>query len=222
MEAFAEKEVCMFVGGNGTKAGVTQAGGCTKEWLIAHNCDPSSLFAANGACVYQASDLSMDGDGVIVGSAGQFAGVEMGMVGYVDGEILQIYLEVTAVGSNYESITFGGWELPMADTVDIYIGGAFSSLQQAFFCSTAVHKNCWVFTNKNQTLTASMDLIYNGGNPQKNTWKRLIGYNQNLTFEYGHFLSEIWTRARPITETQNRSCRRGSGPDTRSCWMDRR
>jgi hypothetical protein len=191
MEAFAEKEVCMFVGGNGTKTGVSQAGGCTKEWLLNKGCDPSSLFGTNGACVYQGNNLSMDENGVIVGTAGQFAGIEPGMVAYVDGEILQIYLEVTAVGSNYESITFGGSELPMPDTVDLYVGGAFNSLQQAFFCSTAVHKNCWVFTNKNQTLTAVLNLTYNGGDPAKNTWKRAIGYRQTLYYEDGFFISDM-------------------------------
>lgn len=191
MEAFAEKEVCMFVGGSGTKAGVAQAGGCTKEWLLSKECDTSSLFGPDGGCVYQANGLSMDGTGLITGSVGQFTGVEVGMVAYINGMILQTYFEVTAVGANGESITFGGYDLLMEDTVDVYIGGAFSSLQQAFFCSTAVHKNCWVFTNKNETLAASLNLTFNGGNPQRNTWKRAIGYNQNIFYEDGFFVSDM-------------------------------
>lgn len=191
MAAFAEKEVCVFVGGNGTRAGTALAGGCTKEWLIAHQCDPSSLFGQNGGCVYEGKNLSMDETGLIVGNPGQFAGVQPGMVAYVDGEIMQMYLEVTAVGENQESLTFGGCDLPMPDTVDVYIGGAFNSLQQAFFRSTAYYKNCWVFTNKNQTLTAGLNLTYNGGNPARNTWKRAIGYNQTLYYENGFFLSDM-------------------------------
>ena len=89
MEAFSAKECCVFVGGTGTKAGVVQAGGCTKEWLLSKGCDPSSLFGPDGGCVYQGTDLLMDGDGLIAGVPGQFAGVEPGMVAFSDGDILQ-------------------------------------------------------------------------------------------------------------------------------------
>lgn len=191
MEAFVEKEVCVFVGGTGTKAGVVQAGGCTKEWLLSKGCDPSSLFGPDGGCVYQGMDLYMDGDGVVAGAAGQFAGVEPGMVAFSDGDMFQTYYEVTAVGASFESITLGGYNFGMEDTVDLYIGGAFSSLQQAFFCSTAYHKNCWVFTNKNEVLAATANLTYNGGDPKKNTWKRAMGYNQTLSYANGVFVSDM-------------------------------
>lgn len=191
MEAFSAKECCVFVGGTGTKAGVVQAGGCTKDWLLSKGCDPSSLFGPDGGCVYQGMDLFLDGEGVVAGAVGQFAGVEPGMVAFVDGDMMPAFYEVTAVGASGESVTFGGYTFGMEDTVDLYIGGAFSSLNGTFMLVSAYQKNCWVFTNKDEVLTGSMNLSSNGGDPKKNTWKRFIGYNQTISYANGTFVSDM-------------------------------
>jgi hypothetical protein len=50
MDVTYQKDVCFFVGGTGSKAGVSIAGGCTKEWLAGildtksgHWYDPSTI-----------------------------------------------------------------------------------------------------------------------------------------------------------------------------------
>ena len=191
MEVYTEKEVCLFVGGTGTKAGVTQGGGCTREWLLSKGCDPSALFGPDGGCVYQAMSLEIDTNCMIAGSVGQFAGVEAGMFAYLYGDTISGFYEVTAVGANYESITFGGCQVYIETEVNVYIGGAYSSLQLALFNSNAMSRNCWIFTNKDEVLAATAELIYAGGNVSRNTWHRAIGYNQSLSCQNGCFISDM-------------------------------
>jgi hypothetical protein len=80
---FSQKEACVFVGGNGTKAGTAMAGGCTRAWLESKGMNPATLFGPNGSCKCQADDLEISMSGVINGSVGQFSGVEPGMVAYI-------------------------------------------------------------------------------------------------------------------------------------------
>jgi hypothetical protein len=99
--------------------------------------------------------------------------------------------EVTAVGSQGQSITFGGWNFMESDTTTIYIGGAFNGLYQAMYYSYASSYDCYILSNKDETITANMDLRFTGGNPQRNTWKRIIGYNQNLYLRDGRIISDM-------------------------------
>jgi len=188
---FATKEACVFVGGNGTKAGVAMAGGCTRAWLESKGMNPSSLFGSNGSCKYQASDLEISMSGVINGSVGQFSGIEPGMAANITSGAGNGMFEVTAVGSQGQSITFGGWNFMESDTTTIYIGGAFNGLYQAMYYSYASSYDCYILSNKDETITANMDLRFTGGNPQRNTWKRIIGYNQNLYLRDSRIVSDM-------------------------------
>jgi hypothetical protein len=117
---FATKEACVFVGGNGTKAGTAKAGGCTRAWLESKGMNPSTLFGTNGSCIFQdtSGDLVIGTNGVVNGSVGQFAGVEPGMVARILWGSTGLY-EVTAVGSQGQSLTFGGWDQGLQDVYEI-------------------------------------------------------------------------------------------------------
>ncbi|MBM4104639.1 MAG: hypothetical protein FJ263_11460, partial [Planctomycetes bacterium] len=188
---FSMKEACVFVGGSGTKAGTAMAGGCTRAWLESKGMNPASLFGPNGSCICQADDLEISMSGVINGSVGQFSGAEPGMVAYVSSGAGSGIYEATAVGSQGDSITFGGWDHGTTDTVAVYVGGAFNGLYQAMFYSSAYSYNCTILSNKDETITANMDLRFNGSSPQRNTWMRFVGYNQNLYLRDGRIVSDM-------------------------------
>jgi hypothetical protein len=190
--ALASKETCFFVGGNGTKAGAAIAGGCTRAWLESKGMNPASLFGENGGCKYTAVDLEISEDGIIIGSAGQFIGIEPGMVAYIycPSGTSGMY-EVTAVSANGDTLTFGGWTPEDSETITIYVGGAFNGLYQAMFYSSAYWYDCTILTNKDETITATMDLRFNGGNTQRNTVKRIVGYNSSLFLVNGRIVSDM-------------------------------
>ena len=125
MDVSYEKDICFFVGGIGAKTGVSWAGGCTKAWLAAQNGDPSALFSADGRCVYSNPSIQIGTNSRITGANGTFAGVEVGMVAYLDASEFDAgYYEVTDVGSNDEYVEFGGAdEIFMAEYLPVYIGG---------------------------------------------------------------------------------------------------
>jgi hypothetical protein len=190
-QVFQMKEACVFVGGNGTKAGSVKAGGCTRMWLESKGMNPASLFGSNGSCIFQdtSGDLVIGMTGVVNGSVGQFAGVEPGMVARIFWGTTGLY-EVTAVGSQGQSLTFGGWDQGLQDIFEIYIGGAFNGLASAMPYVSGYY-NCYVLSNKDETITATMDLPFTGGMLQRNVWKYIIGYNQNLYLRNGRIISDM-------------------------------
>ena len=135
MDVSYEKDICFFVGGSGNKNGVTRAGGCTKAWLGAQNGDPSGLFGADGACVYSNPSIQIGTNGRITGANGTFAGVEVGMVAYLDAMDFDAgYYEVTDVGTNDEYVEFAGAdEIFYPEDIAVFIGGAFDTLHTAYF-----------------------------------------------------------------------------------------
>jgi hypothetical protein len=109
MDVTYQKDVCFFVGGVGAKIGSSIAGGCTKAWLAAQGGDPSGLFGADGACVYSNASIQIGTNSRITGASGTFAGVEAGMVAYLDASDFDAgYYEVTDVGTNDEYVEFTG------------------------------------------------------------------------------------------------------------------
>ena len=193
MDVTYEQDVCFFVGGNGNKTGVPRAGGCTKAWLASRNGDPSGLFGADGACVYSNASIQIGSDSRITGPNGTFAGVEVGMVAYLDASDFDAgYYEVTDVGSNDEYVEFGGAdEVFLPEYLPVYIGGAFESLYKAHFHTGAWVETCHILTNKDETLASTLTLHYAGGNPARNTWKETIGFNTNVFIENGHIVSDM-------------------------------
>lgn len=193
MDVTYEQDVCFFVGGNGNKTGVPRAGGCTKAWLASRNGDPSGLFGADGACVYSNASIQIGSDSRITGPNGTFAGVEVGMVAYLDASDFDAgYYEVTDVGSNDEFVEFGGAdEVFLPEYLPVYIGGAFDSLYSAHFHTGAWVETCHILTNKDETLAGTLTLHYAGGNPARNTFKETIGYNTSVFIENGHVVSDM-------------------------------
>ncbi|OQY04948.1 MAG: hypothetical protein B6I25_06345 [Planctomycetales bacterium 4572_13] len=193
MDVTYQKDVCFFVGGIGAKTGVSRAGGCTKAWLAAKNGDPSGLFGADGACVYSNASIQIGSDSRITGANGTFAGVEIGMVAYLDASDFDAgYYEVTDVGTNDEYVEFGGAdEVFLPEYLLVYIGGAFDSLHTAYFHTGAWIETCHILTNKDETLGATLTLHYAGGNPARNTWKETIGYNTNVFIENNRVVSDM-------------------------------
>ena len=193
MDITYQEDVCFFVGGIGAKTGVSRAGGCTKAWLASKNGDPSALFGADGACVYSNPSIQIGTNSRITGPNGTFAGVEVGMVAFLDASDFDAgYYEVTDVGSNDEYVEFGGAdEVFLPEYLPVYIGGAFSDLHAAYFNTGAWVETCHILTNKNETLASTLTLHYAGGNPQRNTYKETIGYNTQVFVENGHIISDM-------------------------------
>jgi hypothetical protein len=190
-QVYQMKEACVFVGGNGTKAGSVKAGGCTRAWLESKGMNPSSLFGPNGSCIFQdtSENLVIGMTGVINGTVGQFSGIEPGMVARIYWGTTGMY-EVTAVGSQGQSITFGGWDQGLQDIFEIYIGGAYNSLSSAIYIN-AGNFNCYILSNKDETITATIDLRFNMGYSYRNTWVKTIGYKQNLYLRNGRIVSDM-------------------------------
>ena len=193
MDVTYQKDVCFFVGGVGAKTGVPRAGGCTKAWLASKNGDPSGLFGTDGACVYSNPSIQIGSDSRITGPNGTFAGVEVGMVAYLDASDFDAgYYEVTDVGTNDEYVEFGGAdEVFLPEYLPVYIGGAFDSLYSAHFHTGAWVETCHILTNKDETLASTLTLHYAGGNPARNTYKETIGFNTNVFIENGHVVSDM-------------------------------
>lgn len=193
MRADYEKEICYFVGGNGNKTGVPVAGGCTVAWLAAQNGDPSALFGADGGCLYSNTSIEIGMDSRITGAAGTFAGVQVGMVAYIDAmDFDSGYYEVTAVGANEEYVEFAGAdEIFYPQNIGVTIGGAFDSLGTAYFHTSAYNRSCYILSNKDETLTGTALLNYAGGVPYRNTTKNTIGYGTNVFVENERIVSDM-------------------------------
>jgi hypothetical protein len=73
----------------------------------------------------------------------------------------------------------------------VSIGGAFSDLHTAYFHTGAWVETCHILTNKDETLGGTLTLHYAGGNPARNTYKEVIGFNTNVFIENGRVVSDM-------------------------------
>ena len=192
-KAYLESEICYFVGGSGTKAGVSLAGGCTKDWLIAKGGDPSSLFAANGAPVFSdaVTGFIIDSSGTISAAAGTFSSIEPGMVAFMEFDSDASHYIIETVSGNGDSITLLNWTWGSEQEVyQLHIGGAFSSLAAVMPRAYANIYDCFIFTNKDETLASKLDIRY-PGSAMKNTFKHIIGYNTAFLAVNGQLVSDM-------------------------------
>jgi hypothetical protein len=197
---FEEKESVFFVGGRGTKAGSSGAGGCTKEFwgdlkdpdkslsdVMGTNGEPLSDAAAAGA---GACDVLNNGSGgVRITKAGQgyFTDCSAGLIVYV-------IFTATYTNGRYEvtdvDTTSGDWiDISLAysatTTCSAYVGGAFDKLQTASDntdANTGSPHNVEILTNLNETFTLASDEIdvdVGGGDGSVGTWKRIIGVDDD-------------------------------------------
>lgn len=184
-DVFAEKEAVVFVRGT-----LSNAGGCTRYWWDTEvpNGTEAEALAAMLKLMDVAGDPYIDDTGltytdgttrVDAAVPGDFATAEAGMVAYIAGtNITAGMYEITTADPDYlifDDIVATG------DNVDteIVVGGSFGTLQEALDESSAVDYSCWIYTSRSETLAAAIDIDINGGDTDKNTFKRIIGFSDS-------------------------------------------
>jgi len=177
-EVFSEKESVFFVGGTGYKNGHSLAGGCTKAWYDANFTELTDIMDINGSPFILKSFVTFTHSTKMLEKSGIGVGVTEGMVAYVEGDgITPGRYEVTNVVNDDAIICIG--ILSSFDNVDsdVNIGGAFDSLQLAITAVDAEDYNVWIYTNKDETLSAAIGVSFCGGTPELNTWLTIEGFN---------------------------------------------
>lgn len=198
---FSEKESVIFVGGRGTKAGDSDAGGgCTKTYwgdlwnpnkvlsdVMGTNGEPiSSASAWNGS--QTACDLAEGGSSkqrIIEPSSGYFSNCEAGHIANVNSLNDQFpngRYEVLAVDPSGHWIDIDVAYIEVgADRCDVKVGGAFPTQQEALDDSDAGQFSVNILTNKaRDDVSAAIDVDVGGGEAYNyNSWKRVIGIDAN-------------------------------------------
>ncbi len=185
-DVFNTEDSVYFVGGIGTKVGDNDAGGITRT-VYESDPTPSTYMAANGAAKFEdvasnyntttgvitlTSDIITSNDFV----NGWVVNVKQGGAdAFTDG-----YYKITDSigGGGTSSITIDSG-LGADDTVDvdIWIGGAFISLQGALNNVDATSGfNVWILSNKDRVVNQSQDL-QQGGSLANNSHLYIWGYN---------------------------------------------
>ncbi len=144
MEIFGKKDTVWFVSGSGISA----PGGCTQAWFEAQSSPAAAmakLVGADGAAIATAGGASVSsrGSGEFAGllqitKSGAFVGAEAGMVAYCDfsgtyADGRYEILEVLDSGTLVIELVYS----TNAPTVNVVIGGAFSSIRNADLATTA-------------------------------------------------------------------------------------
>ncbi len=188
---FWDNESVFFVGGRGDKSGRSaDAGGCTKQWWDSQ-C-PNGTDAEKAAAM--AKLMGTDGEPIIDVSGAAYTesnnritrtniamGVEVGMVAYVvESDTPDEYVEtgryvITDRDTDDDWIECEGIEGDYDTDVDVVIGGAFDTLQNALDETDANRHSVAIRTNLSETLGGSVN-VDAGGDVLRNTFKRVIGY----------------------------------------------
>jgi parallel beta-helix repeat protein len=174
-----------LVGGLGTKAGHSKSGGGIKKsvWDV----DPtlSNYMDSNGGPKYSDASATYDNDTGIITASGSIFPTQTDAlkdwIVYVEGTNFDTdrYL-ITASSQN--TITIASGKGQGADrTVDIYVAGAFDSLQNAVDNTDASDAGSLVtiYTNKDETLDGAVG-ISTGGSLANNTYKRIVGFGASV------------------------------------------
>jgi hypothetical protein len=202
----AEESYCLFHNVNGVDEngfGATYVGGCTKQWLDANDGDPSALFANMGADDYSPMFEKQGwydiGTGWITGLTGLTSAVEVGMCAYVN-------FSVVSGDGTYKilEVDVGNLKIRIEDGVgtqnfcDVYVGGAYSDLEDLINEADATYVNCWCFSNSDyasQTIPDWDFISTNAGEYLNNTKIYMVGYKTNaydaLPAGWGYFPEAI-------------------------------
>jgi hypothetical protein len=182
-EVFEAVDTVFFVGGIGTKAGTTPAGGVTRakyEAMVVEDgyFDMTRIMGANGACKFTIEDAAVTNNGgfVMLTKAGEFAGVESGMIAYVSflGSYGSGIYELTYINS--DAVTINSLEYVSNTAAIVQVGGAWDSLQTVLDNTDVTINNIWLLTNKDETLSSTLDII-DGGNLSGNKHLYIWGFN---------------------------------------------
>ena len=167
-----------------------EAGGCTQEWWDAEVAATSSAAAmaklvdGTGTPLIEMTECDYTRSNDRITKANIAVGVEVGMVAYVieredpDDSIdtgRYVITDRDPVGDDWiecEGINGDDDEIE----VDVVIGGAFGTLQDALDETDASSHSVLIFTQSVAVLAAQID-IDAGGNNTKNTFKRIVGFN---------------------------------------------
>ena len=190
---FYDEATVFFVGGITTKVGDSKCGGCTKQWFDDNFTQLSDIMAADGGPKWEFSGISYDhqdgghGDGshkFFDQEDGEFAGVEVGMVAYIEdggsGGIMTGRYKVSYVDPSGDFILVNGI-IATGDSSNVIlnIGGAFGKLQEAVDDCSGYSYGCDIYDNLNEEYTYTSDQIDidSGGSITRNTHLRIIGFN---------------------------------------------
>jgi len=182
-EVFATKETVFFVGGIGTKAGNSKAGGCTKAFYDTYAGQGilDYLMGANGAPIGTSPGASYNTTTGVITEASEddFLYAVPGMVLYMEGaEVISGRYEILSVGPGTVTIdTALGNDDDNTLTI-CNLGGAFDTLQHAVDNTDASDYDVSILTNKDETPGATVS-ITSAGSVTKNTKLHIIGYNTN-------------------------------------------
>lgn len=195
---FNTHDSVFFVGGRGAKTGAQDAGGgATKEaWEGALGKNLANVMGTNGEPLSDSSawngsksacNITNNGGGKVrITKAGAFSSCKVGLIAnvafaavYTDGRY-----EVTTVdeSGNYVDIDL---TYSSVTTCDVKVGGAFDKLLTASdntdASATTAH-NVDILTNKSESFIGysdQIDIDVGGGSGSANTWKRIIGIDDN-------------------------------------------
>jgi len=196
--AFSTEESVVFVGGRGTKAGDADAGGgCTKElWgdLKSPNKSLSDIMDTTGEPVSDASAWGGSANAcvvsqapggppwkVLVTKAGAFANVIAGLIANVKFGIHDDGRYRVNSGNLTDDTIEIELEYDLPDNCDVKVGGAFNTLQVASDETDANAYTVHILTNKQEVFgaAAAIDIDTGGGNIAANTYKRIIGIDDD-------------------------------------------
>ena len=178
-DIFGTEKSVFFVGGTGTKAGNANAGGCTKAWYDANFTTVTDIMGSNGAPLVAATSCTYTHSSKRISKAGAFTNAEAGMVAYLAGtNITTGRYKITAKVDN-DTVEVSGI-VATGDNTDttINIGGAFDTLQNACDNTDASSFDVTIHTNKDETLSATLDIDTDGGSIADNSRKYILGFYQ--------------------------------------------
>jgi hypothetical protein len=205
-DIFSTEDSVFFVGGRGTKAGNSEAGGCTKSWWddkVVSVGEAAAMVALMGTNGEPIIDNSASSDASIDWSVSQteidcdtdLSDVEVGMVAYLeDTGASPVFAagryEITAVNLTKiycDLVVDNGGS---SSNVKVRVGGAFSSIKDLVPDEVdASSNNVTIFTNKDETLTSTLTVTCTGDH-LINKWLQIVGIDDNgVELTYGNYVT---------------------------------
>lgn len=187
-DIFGSGDSVFFVGGQGTKTGTTNPGGCSRTWWETAigggtkaeiQAAMNKIMQANGEAKWNLSNCAFDYSNYQF-TVPDTTGVEVGMVAYVSGtDIIAGRYEITAVPDSTHIEVSGIIAFDDNEDSTIVIGGAFADFSDAVASGVlnALSYDVCLYINKSQTRT-SVTSITTGGSYGIGSKFQVRGYNE--------------------------------------------